>query len=208
MSPAGRWFITALLMAPLGSGSAQRLARLPSDVILRVGDALRINVWRHPELSGEFVVAPDSTLVHPVYQVVKVAGVPLSVVVERLRGLLATYEEGVPFDLEPLFPVTVAGEVRLPNLYRLPQGTTVAQAIARAGGPTELGRLDKVHVMGRDSSIVINLARGYSKYAALPIASGDQVLVARRSGFNFIRDVLYPVTSLTAAVAAIIAYSR
>jgi polysaccharide export outer membrane protein len=208
MRLAGRWFVTALLVAPLGSVSAQRLARLPSDAILRIGDALRINVWRQPELSGEFVVAPDSTLVHPVYQAVKVAGAPLPVVEARLRSLLLSYDQDVQLVVEPLFPVTVAGEVRQPNLYRLPQGTTVAQAVALAGGPTELGRLDKVRVIRRDSAMVINLGSGYSRYEGLSIASGDQVFVARRSSFNVIRDLLYPLASFTAAVAAVLAYSQ
>ena len=206
-----RWvgrLVAVLLMAPLGSASAQRLVRPLEDRALRPGDVLRINVWRHPELSGDFVVAPDSTLVDPVYQVVKVAGVPLSVVRDRLRAVLSTYEQGVPFVLEPVFPVTVAGEVRQPNLYRLPEGTTFAQAIAQAGGPTELGRLNKVTVIRRDSTIVINLASGYLKYERLAIASGDQILVERRSSFNFLRDALYPLASLTAAVAAVLAYSR
>jgi protein involved in polysaccharide export with SLBB domain len=208
MSFGGRWLVGALLIVPLGSASAQQRPGPPNDPILRIGDALRINVWRHTELSGDFVVAPDSTLVDPVYQVVKVAGVPLPVVRERLRGVLASYEQGVPFVFEPLFPVTVAGEVRLPNLYRLAQGTTVAQAIAHAGGPTELGRLDKVRLIRRDSAIVINLGSRYSRYEALRIASGDQILVARRSSFNILRDALYPLASLTAAVAAVLAYSR
>src|SRR5213594_4355607 len=103
---AGR-LVVVLLLAPLGSASAQRLVRPLQDPALRPGDVLRINVWRHAELSGDFVVAPDSTLVDPVYQVVKVAGLPLSVVRERLRGVLSTYEQGVPFVLEPVFPVTV-----------------------------------------------------------------------------------------------------
>jgi len=110
--------------------------------------------------------------------------------------------------LEPLFPVTVAGEVRQPNLYRLPEGTTFAQAIAQAGGPTELGQLNKVSVIRRDSTMMINLGSGYSKYQGLVIASGDQILVGRRSNFNLVRDALYPLASLTAAVAAILAYSR
>ncbi|HEY6159330.1 MAG TPA: SLBB domain-containing protein [Gemmatimonadales bacterium] len=199
------WAVAALLLAPVASAAAQA-AR--SDPVLRPGDMLRLSVWRHPELSGDFLVAPDSTVVHPLYQRVQVAGVPLPVVKERLRALLATYEQGVEFAIEPLFAVTVAGEVRQPNLYRLPQGTTFAQAIAQAGGPTELGRLDRVHVIRRDSAMVIDLARNYSRYERLPIASGDQVLVARRSDSNFLRDVLYPLASLTAAVAAVLAYSR
>lgn len=199
--------IAVLMIAPPGFASAQR-ARPPLDPALRPGDVLRINVWRHPELSGDFVVAPDSTLVDPVYQVVKVAGAPLAVVRERLRTVLSTYEQGVPFVLEPVFPVTVAGEVRQPNLYRLPEGTTFAQAIAQAGGPTELGRLNKVQVIRRDSTMMIDLGSGYLKYERLAIASGDQILVERRSNFNFLRDALYPLASLTAAVAAVLAYSR
>lgn len=208
MSLGGRWFLAALLIAPLGSASAQRPARRAIDPVLRVGDALRINVWRQPELSGEFDITTDSTLMHPVYQGVKVAGAPVSVVKERLRSLLIRYEQDVQLVIEPLFPVTVAGEVRQPNLYRLRQGTTFAQAVALAGGPTELGRLDKVRVIRRDSAMVINLGSGYSRYEALPIASGDQVFVARRSSFNVLRDVMYPLASLTAAVAAVLAYSR
>src|SRR2546426_4639272 len=156
---AGR-VVAVLLMAPLASASAQRLVRPPPDPALRPGDVLRVNVWRHPELSGDFVVAPDSTLVDPVYQVVKVAGVPRPVVRERLRGVLSSYEQGVPFVLQPVFPVTVAGEGRQPDLYRLPAGATFAQAIAQAGGPTGLGRVDKGQGVPRDTTIMTRLGSG------------------------------------------------
>ena len=205
MSFKREWVVAVLLLAPVASVAQ---ARPSKDSMLRPGDELRITVWRHTELSGDFVVAPDSTLVHPLYQAVKVAGAPLPVVRERLRSLLTPYEQGVDFVIEPLLAVTVAGEVRQPNLYRLSEGTTFAQAIAQAGGPTELGRLDKVRVIRRDSAMTINLGSGYSRYESLRIASGDQVLVARRSNFNVLRDVLYPLASLTAAVAAVLAYSR
>jgi polysaccharide export outer membrane protein len=184
------------------------MVRPVTDAVLRPGDVLRINVWRHPELSGEFVVATDSSLVHPVYQVVKVAGVPVGVVKERLRVLLTAYEQDAHLAIEPLFSVSVEGEVRQPNLYRLAQGTTIAQAIALAGGPTETGRLDKVHLIRRDGEIAVDLAGGYSRFEGLPVLSGDQVVVGRRSGFNFVRDIVVPVASLTGAVAAIIYASR
>src|SRR2546425_4134995 len=156
---AGR-LVAVLLMAPLGSASAQRLARPLQDPALRPADVLRINVWRHPELSGDFVVAPDSTLVDPVYQVVKVAGAPLAVVRERLRAVLSTYEQGVPFVLEPVFPVTVAGEVRQPNLYRVPAGATFAQAIAQAGRPEGLGRVHQGEGVPRGITLMVHLVSG------------------------------------------------
>src|SRR5438105_9947275 len=203
MSLGAKWVVAALLIAPITSAAAQ--TGVLRDPVLRPGDMLRVTVWRHPEMSGDFAVAPDSTLVHPLYRTVKVAGAPMAAVRERLRAVLVTYEQGVDFVIEPLFAVTVAGEVRQPNLYQLAQGTTFAQAIARAGGPTELGRLDKVRVIRRDSSMVIDLGRGYSRYEGLSIASGDQVLVARRSSFNLLRDAVYPLASRTAAVADVVA---
>src|ERR1700736_1850648 len=49
---------------------------------LSPGDVVRIVVWRKPEFSGDFVVAPDSSITHPLYREVKVVGVPLHVVEE------------------------------------------------------------------------------------------------------------------------------
>jgi competence protein ComEA len=56
--------------------------------------------------------------------------------------------------------VDVAGEVRRPGLYRLPQGARIADAIARAGGATT-----------RAQVALVNLAA--------PLADGEQVLVPR-----------------------------
>ncbi len=201
------------LIGVFASCAAPRLAsvspqRSQADPLMASGDLLRIAVWRHPELSGEFVIGTDSTLVHPVYQVIKVGGAPLSVDKERLRRLLVTYEQDVQIVIEPLFPVTVAGEVRQPNLYRLPQGTTIAQAVALAGGPTEQGRLDKIRLIRRDGEITIDLAHSYAKYETLLLGSGDQLLVTRRGSFSVLRDLFLPVASLTAAVAAVISAQR
>lgn len=193
----------SLLLPPVAAG-AQRAAEPP----LTPGDALRLTVWRHPELSGEFTIAGDSTLIHPLYQRVKVAGVPLALAKERLRGFLATYETDVQLVLEPLFPVTVGGEIRTPNLYRLPQGTTIAQAVALAGGPTERGRLDRVRVVRRQSELMLDLTSDYARSEKVLLSSGDQILVGRRSDFNVLRDLVFPLTSVTAAVASIISISR
>jgi competence protein ComEA len=54
--------------------------------------------------------------------------------------------------------VDVAGAVRRPGLYRLPHGSRIADAIARAGGAARRAELDLVNL-------------------AAPLADGEQVLV-------------------------------
>src|SRR3990172_1539483 len=143
-------------------------------------------------------------MVHPLYQGGKVGGGRGSMVKARLRGFLTAYEQTRRVGVEALFPVTVAGEVRLPNLYSLPQGTTIAQAIGRAGGPTERGRLDRVRLLRQGQEVMIDASAAQQQYAATPILSGDQLFVARRSDFNLLRDALGPVASLAAAAAAVV----
>jgi polysaccharide export outer membrane protein len=169
---------------------------------LSPGDVIRIVVWRKPEFSGDFVVAPDSSITHPLYREVKVVGVPLSVVEERVRVFLARYETNPAFVISPLLRVFVGGEVRLPNVYSLPPGTTVAQAVAVAGGPTDRGRLDQVLIVRRQDRQVLDLTRPEAPSVLTETRSGDQVFVGRR--LSFFNDVLAPASAVFAAVATVV----
>jgi protein involved in polysaccharide export with SLBB domain len=47
---------------------------------LNPGDVVRITVWRKPELSGDFIIAGDGSVSHPLYRDVRVTGMPLAAV--------------------------------------------------------------------------------------------------------------------------------
>jgi len=207
----GWWFLGVLAAAGCAGHALEPVSLQPvaqGDSVLRPGDALRITVWRQPEFSGEFIINPDSTVAHPLLQAVKVGGVPVSVARGRLRDFLASYEQNPRFVVEPLYPVVVAGEVHAPGLFTVPRGTTLSQAIARAGGPTDRGRLDRVKLLRTGKAYALNLLGPDQRIATTPVVSSDQLFVARRSDFNVLRDVLAPLASLSAAVAAVIAVTR
>ena len=194
-----RLFLFALLAA--SAFPARAAAQADSAAAsLRPGDLIRLAVWRQPDFSGEFAVGPEGTVQHPLLADVVVAGVPRPVVRERLARALARYEREPSFVFEFLYRVPVGGEVRAPNLYTLTPENTVSQAVAAAGGATELGRMDRVYVLRGTSEVVLDLRD--PGQAATRVRSGDQIRVGRRS--SVLRDNLGPAAAIIGAAAALV----
>ena len=160
---------------------------------------MRITVWRKPELSGEFVVAGDSSISHPFYSEVKVGGVPFSVATDRVKQFVRRVEAS-PVLVEPLYQVMILGEVLQPRLYPLRPEITIAQAIGVAGGTTERGHLRQVQLLRGGQRHVIDLTN-VNGLGQSPIRSGDQIIVPRRS--NIFRDYIAPAASVTSALATL-----
>lgn len=190
--------LLALLLAP----AAALRAQAPEPVVLGPGDQVRIVVWgANEKMGGEFEILGDSTIAHPLFREVRAAGVPMAQVEAGVRRVLAVYEQNPQFLVEPLFRVAVTGEVRQPNLLVLRPETTVLQALARAGGANERGRLDRVHLLrgGRDQTL--DLTRPELGQGQMPIRSGDVIRVERRT--DVFREYVGPSASIVAALAAI-----
>ncbi|HEX5726410.1 MAG TPA: polysaccharide biosynthesis/export family protein [Longimicrobiaceae bacterium] len=191
-------FAAMLLLAGLPAGARAQAA---DSVTLRPGDVIRLNVWRLPEFTGEFPVGSDGTIQHPLLREVVVAGVPRSVIEQRLREVLRRYETDPRFVFDFLFRVAVGGEVRIPSLYTLTPETTVAQAIAAAGGVTERGRLDAVRLIRGGRETVLDLKDPSSAVAETRVRSGDEIRVPRQ--LNVFRDMIAPLATVIGAAAAI-----
>jgi polysaccharide biosynthesis/export protein VpsN len=176
-------------------------AQTPESQGVAPGDQIRITVWRKPEMSCDCTVGGNGSIVHPLYREVQVVGVPLATVEERLRTFLSRYEQNPQFVIQPLVRIVVGGEVRTPNIYSVPPETTISQAIALAGGPTDRGNLREVKVIRDRNEIKFDISRPDSDAGVLQIRSGDQILVARR-GRGAI-EFIAPITSSIAAIAAI-----
>lgn len=189
------------LLSPPAASTQTKAGELPS-ASLKPGDMVRITVWRKPELSGEFEIAMDGTIRHPLYRAVDVAGVPLATAESRLSEFLRQYELEPAFVIEPLLRIAIGGEVRQPNAYALPPEVTISQAVARAGGYTERGNPSQVRLIRDGQEIIIDLSRPYDGWGQLPIRSGDQIIVDRRA--SIFRDYVAPVASIAGAVAAIV----
>jgi polysaccharide export outer membrane protein len=194
-------FVVALFALPKCS-----VAQEAAGAALAPGDQLRIVVYKGEELSGLFTISSAGTILHPLYRDIRVTGVPMSTVEDRIRTFLLKYQTNPQFVLEPLVRVVVGGEVRSPNVYSVPPETTFAQVIALAGGPTERASLRKVSVIRDRQEIRMDLRRPDSDAMTLQIRSGDQIILGRSAGpaTNYIGAFASSVAAIAAVLSILL----
>ena len=199
----------ALLLASVTvvpAAAAQEKATKGEQSVLMPGDSVRIVVWRKPEFSGDYVIAPDGSITHPLFRAVPVAGVPFATAEANLRRFLSGFEENPQFVMEPLIRVAVSGEVTRPQVFAVRPETSIGEALARAGGANTNGARNRVRVLrlqpnGQQQQVTLNLANPSSNDGTLPIRSGDQIIVDKKH--SFARDILIPVLGIVGSVASV-----
>jgi polysaccharide export outer membrane protein len=189
-----------------GTLLAQSPTPTTEQVTLAAGDSIRVVVWRKPEMSGDFIVGPDGAITHPLYQAVRVGGVPFATAKVNLRNFLARFEQDPQFVAEPLVRVAVSGEVGRPQVFAVRPETSIAEAVAQAGGPNQFANRDRVRVLRKDASgrqreLSVSLLDPEGSSSVLRVHSGDQIVLDRRR--SFFREVFLPALSVLGSAASI-----
>lgn len=201
--------LTAAICAPLpvaAQSVAPPVIEASDAEVLRPGDAVRISVWRKPEISGEYLITSDGVIANPFYMEVAVAGLPPAAVAERIRAHVAQFEIAPRVFVEPLYRIGISGEVRQPNVYSLAPETTVEQAVLIAGGMTERARADRVLLLRGEQRIELDLTRHAEGLSRTTVRSADQIVVPRR--VSILREYIAPASSIIAASLSIISVWR
>jgi polysaccharide export outer membrane protein len=204
-----RALFSLLLLAMLAAvvpAQAQENRPSTDQAVLSPGDSVRIVVWRKPEFSGDFVVAPNGTITHPLFRAVQVGGVPFATAEANVRQFLTRFEANPEFVMEPLVRVAVSGEVERPQVFAVRPETSIGEAIARAGGSNENGARNRVRVLrmgsgGSQDVLMVDLTDPASGSATIPVRSGDQIVIDRRK--SFMRDILLPTLGVIGSVASL-----
>jgi polysaccharide export outer membrane protein len=199
-------FVLAALTALPTVLVGQAPARSAAPTTLEPGDTIRIVVWRRPEFSGDFVIGQDGTITHPLYRALKMGGVPIPQAEDNLRRFLTQYDQNPQFVMEPLISVAVSGEVSRPAVFAVQPKTSIAEAVARAGGTTQFAKRDRIRIFrleggGSRSELVANLQDPTDPVGQAQVHSGDQIIVDRKTAF--FKDVLVPTMSLLGSIASI-----
>jgi polysaccharide export outer membrane protein len=119
----------------------------------RIGpeDVLAISVWQNAELSRNVPVRPDGKISVPLVNDVQAAGLtPMELresLIVKLREFMPTAEVSVVVTEMNSFKVSVIGEVKRSERYRLRGPATVLDVLAMAGGFQDWANRDRIVVL-------------------------------------------------------------
>ncbi len=161
------------------------------SAVLLPGDEVDMQVFREPELSGVFRIGPDGNIRHPLLGDVQLAQrSPADAEAYVTSMLAAKYLVNPRVILKAQIlrssQILLMGEVRKPGAYPLIPGerTTLLQAVAEAGGFTELASPNRVHVVrtvnGKRTTIKVRVAdvlAGKARHPDLPLEPNDVIVI-------------------------------
>jgi polysaccharide biosynthesis/export protein len=150
--------LTALLTCGVVLATAADTVKPPSGLIpreaeYRLGpeDVIEVFVWKEPELTTTVVIRPDGRVSLPLASELEASGktaVELQLeITARLSKYVVKPVVNVMVKQVNSLKISVLGEVRRPDVYRIKNRVTVLDALAMAGGFTDLARPNKVIVI-------------------------------------------------------------
>jgi protein involved in polysaccharide export with SLBB domain len=174
--------ITCLLIWALFCASAinaQDSGIVPDDYRLAAGDQLRVSVYGHDDLSGEFEVDGNGQLSLPLIQDIDAANKTLNELETDITNeLQPDYLKNPRVSVEVLSyrPFYIVGEVNEPGSYPYVSGMTVINGVALAGGFTYRAQKNRIKIIraGGDSKQEIEAS------ASTEVMPGDVIEIGER----------------------------
>jgi protein involved in polysaccharide export with SLBB domain len=178
-APSAQAQDTALVASAAGS-VVGGVARRTAASHVRPGDRIVLHFLRDRELSETVEVTERGEVPLPKLGIVRVTHMRIGELQDTLRARYAEYLRAPEIEISVLRRVVVNGEVKIPNVYLVDASSTIRDAIARAGGFTEMANRNDVSVLREGRRIHVknwNSDQG----PATDIQSGDEILVGRKS---------------------------
>lgn len=185
-------------------------ARIPcavgQDYVVGESDVLAVTVYDNDDLNTVARVSSEGTIIMPLIGRVKVSGLRVTSVVNRIRAM---YAAGYLVDPQVTVFVqeyrsskaTVLGEVNQPGLHELQGHTSLLEVVSKAGGFTnEAGNLATVKRQGtgngEDSAVITidlkKLVELGDLSLDIPIENGDRIYIKKAPLFYVSGQVRNP----------------
>jgi polysaccharide export outer membrane protein len=142
------------------------------------GDILRVTVYGHEDLSGEFAIGAAGTIPVPLVGEIQAAGYSVQELKDAItNALVPDYLKNprVGVDVLNYRPFYIIGEVKQPGSYAYVSGMRVVNAIALAGGFTYRADEDDITISRGG-----NASEGAPADANATVLPGDVITVPER----------------------------
>ncbi|MEO0162735.1 MAG: polysaccharide biosynthesis/export family protein [candidate division WOR-3 bacterium] len=156
---------------------------LSPHVYLIPNDAVEVEIWHQPTLSGKYFVDADTTLNIPLLGKVDIKNIPADSLEKILIEEYHKYYGDIFLTINIYYQINVFGEVKSPGKYYLKSNENLTNLLAMAGGPTSNGNIGRIKILNLGKERIVNLEKilksGQKTYE-LNLEPGDVVIVPRR----------------------------
>jgi len=175
------YIVAVLVLASIMPVMAQTSTTESGQVAYRlaVGDELRVTVYGHEDLSGEFDIDATGSVSLPLIGDVHAAGLTTTELEDTITALLQPdylKNPRVSAELISYRPFYIFGEVKLPGSYPYTNGMTVISAVAVAGGFTYRARKNRIRIVRGSGTSQVELEADNDT----PILPGDVIEIPER----------------------------
>ncbi|MBA2669152.1 MAG: polysaccharide biosynthesis/export family protein, partial [Gemmatimonadetes bacterium] len=168
--------VASLAGAQASGGNSETVTLLPGDVV-------RVAIWREEDLSGEFPVNENGTVIFPLLGEKPVTDIPFPELRTMLMDEYRVHLRNPSITITPLRRVNVLGEVNKPGLYEVDPTISLAGVVALAGGTNPGGDLGRIRIV-RSGAVLHERVSAMSSLHSFDVRSGDQIFVDRRGWFD------------------------
>ncbi|MEO0184200.1 MAG: polysaccharide biosynthesis/export family protein [candidate division WOR-3 bacterium] len=159
------------------------LLAISPHVYLTPNDAIEIEIWHQPTLSGKYLVDADTSLNIPLLGKLSIKQIPADSLEKMLIDEFHKYYGDVFLTVNVYYQINIFGEVKSPGKYYLKSSENLSNLLAIAGGPTANGNLGRIRVLNLGKERTVNfekILKNGKKIEELDLEPGDVVIVPRR----------------------------
>lgn len=126
------------------------------EIVLGIGDELRVNVWENPNFSTDATIRGDGNITMPLVGDLHAAGSTPTQLSAKIKAKVGDFvklqgsEVTVALKSWKSYRFTIVGEFARPGRFSSDQFVTVTDAVALAGGFSRFARRDEMIIMRRD----------------------------------------------------------
>jgi polysaccharide export outer membrane protein len=165
---------------------------------------VRVEIWQEGDLSGDFQVSANGTVIFPLLGERQVQGIPAERLEQELTRDYRQFLENPSVSVRVLKRIGISGEVRTPNLYMVDATVTLRDALAMAGGILPTGNPKDIRLL-RDGEVLVADLDLNRFIGDMPIQSGDHIEVGPESWVSRNRYILTAgLGAFTSILAAVI----